>query len=344
MNRFALPVGSLSLSALLIGYLAGCVDVPSTGPAPPDYRSFVRYFHAGYGIDTVAIYNSSSVTTVGPDTVVAMIGTDTVKTYTTVEYKNASYTRLQVNYASDFNVIVDGATVTTVSFGTGTGYFNTASGVRSVKLSATANYVDDVAIADTFVTKNADTVGTDGKVRSGTGSATYLGTALTPRTGQTVAIVDSAVAGVNTQTQFKATLYLISDSTANYWPAADNRGGLLRYGRIRYLYGIERYTFDPGVARDSSKILFANGSRVFGGAVDISHGTTTDVTNLGFALSSPYRIYPAPSGMVYTFYVAPTGTASPIDSVQVPVVASQNFTAVFFDSASTVTSRVLRND
>ncbi len=343
MNRFALAVGSLSLSALLIGYLAGCVDVPSTGPAPPDYRSFVRYFHAGFGIDTVAIYNSSSTSTDTSQTQV-MIGTDTVRTTTARLFKNASYTRLQVNYASDFTVIVDGATIASVSFGTGTGYFNTASGIRSVKLSATANFVDDVTIADTTINTAADTIGTNGTVRSGTGSVTNLGTFQVAHTGQTVAVVDSAVAGVNTQTQFKATLYLISDSTANYWPAADNRGGLLRYGKIRYLYGIERYTFDPGVARDSSKVLFANGSRIFGGAVDISHGSTVDVSNLGFALSSRYRIYPAPSGMVYTFYVAPTGTVSPIDSVQVPVVASENFTAVFFDSASTVTSRVLRND
>ena len=307
--------------------LWSCVDVPSSGFTPPDYRSLVRFIHAGRGVDTIAVFVSlDTVRTRSTSSSQIVAGSDTINVRDTLDVVRITriYRRIMVDFAASFEVLVDGGSKGTLSMSGATPYLDTPSGSRKIALRATAPLVDSTSIIklDSARAVVYDTVGRASNRVETSASATQV--AMIPQTGSLTAIIDSSVISVDTQK--KMTLFLIGDTVAS----TSLVGGVVRYGRIVYSNSRESYTFDQAGFRDTALVRFANASALLQRDT-IKVGT--DSLRLAFRTVSTYRKLSAPIDS--TYIVAFRKTGSPTVSYGVPVSKTKRYTVAVFDSAST---------
>ena len=105
--------------------LWGCVDVPSTGFSPPDYRSLVRFIHAGRATDTIAVFVSvDTVKTRSTRSSQVVVGSDTINVRDTLDIVRITktYCRIAANFAASFEIFVDGGSKGFLSLGQATPY------------------------------------------------------------------------------------------------------------------------------------------------------------------------------------------------------------------------------
>ncbi len=322
---------SLSLAAFLIvvaGILSSCVDVPSGGHQPPDYRSSVRFIHAGQGIDTIAMFLGSATGALTPETTY-VFGPETLMVRSYRVYSNASYQRVQVDFSQVMELLIDGTSRGSLGFGQSLGYMDAASGGRALKLRGTGVRVDTLYTRDTVVTTIRDTVG---RGSSAPEVVTNRNNILAADAGSIVAVLDSTEVALNMPTQTKATIFLTTGVTT----ITNQRDGLIRYGRMLYLYSTERNTFMPSGLPDTLLVRFMNSSRV-AGSVQVRIGIAPQVLNLGVPGIAAYLPYQSAAGTSYTFLFSRTATPSvPFDSVTIASTASARVTSVLMDSANTV--------
>jgi hypothetical protein len=323
------------MMTVVLASMVSCVDIPSTGPAVPDYRSLTRYLHAGRGIDTVALFVSSSTATKHTLSTVVN-GTDTIRITSDSARTYSTYLRIQVNFASAMELLVDGSSVGTLGFGAATPYLDTPSGLRQFKLRGTGQLVDSLAIKDTVVTVHVDTLRPTGKTSTDF-TITNANNFFFPLTGSLTTIVDSTQTPVQLATQSQGTLFIMGDIAARN----SSRSGLVNFGWVRYIYGSERYTFGSLARTDTAVIRFANVSNNALGAVDIrrTNAGTNDVGALAFSAISRYLAYPAPRDTSYTIQFRRAGTTTVVDSLQIAVSKNRAYTAVLLDSASIIVAR-----
>ena len=324
----------LLVTFLLVSMVA-CVDVPTTGPAVPDYRSLTRYVHAGRGIDTLALFVSSfrdsarttRTAVTGPDTIITTI--DTVRAFST-------YTRIRVDFASALELLVDGTSVGTLGFGSATPYLDTPSGQRQFKLRGTGQLVDSLAIRDTLITVHIDTVRPTGK-KTADFTLANRNNYFYPLTGSLTTIVDSTTTPVQLAAQSAGTLFLVGDTVAR----SSSRAGLVTYGWVKYLLGGERYTFGSLARPDTAVLRFSNLSKNAGGPVDIKRAgaATNDVSGLAFSGVSLYVGFPVRQDTSVTILFNRAGTPAFAYSVNVAVSRSRAYTVVLLDSANAAVAR-----
>ncbi len=322
---------SLSLAAFLLvvaGILSSCVDVPSEGHQPPDARSSVRFIHSGQGVDTIALFLTSATGVLTPETTY-VFGADTVVVRTYRVYSHASYQRLQVDFSQVFELFIDGTSRGTLGFGQSLGYMDVASGGRALRLQGTGVRVDTLYTIDTLVTTISDTLGGRG---TGTATATNRHNVFAADAGSLVTTLDSTEVALNMPTETKATIFLTTGTTTT----TSQRDGLVRFGKMLYLYSTERNTFMPAGLADTILVRFMNSSRV-AGSVQVRIGIAPQILSLGVTGIAAYLPYPSATGTSYTFLFSRTATPSvPFDSVTIASTASPRVTAVLMDSANSV--------
>ncbi|MEK7251429.1 MAG: hypothetical protein AAB209_13510, partial [Bacteroidota bacterium] len=237
--------------------LWGCVDVPSTGFSPPDYRSLVRFIHAGRATDTIAVFVSvDTVKTRSTSSSQIVVGSDTINVRDSLDIVRITkiYRRITANFAASFEIFVDGGSKGFLSLGQATPYLDTPSGSRKIALRATVPLVDSTRIikSDSARVVKYDTVGKGSNRVETSASATQI--VKIPQIGNLTTVIDSSV--VSVATQQKMTLFLIGDTVAS----TSQEGGVIRFGRIVYLIGGERYTFNTSTLPDTALVRFANAS------------------------------------------------------------------------------------
>ncbi len=322
---------SLFLATFLFvvaGILSSCVEIPSEGHQPPDYQSSIRFIHSGQGADTIALFLESANGALAPETTY-VFGPETLIVRTYRAFAHSSYQRVHVDFSQVWDIRIDGVSRGTIGFGQSLGYMNVASGGRALKLRGTGVRVDTLYARDTVVTTIRDTVG------RGTSAAevvTNRHNILAPDAGTVSAVLDSTEVGLNMPTETKATIFLTTGNST----ITSLRDGLVRYGKMLYLYSTERNTFMPPGLPDTVLVRFMNSSRV-AGSVQVRIGIAPQVLSLGVPGIAAYLPYQSASGTSYTFLFSRTGTPNvPFDSVTISSTASERITSVLMDSANTV--------
>lgn len=327
---------SLSVSLLLLVGYWSCVEVPPTGFTPPDYRSLVRFIHAGRGADTIAIFVSvDTVKTRSTSSSQVVVGSDTINVHDTLDIVRITkiYHRIIANFAASFELLVDGGSKGTLSLGEATPYLDTPSGARKIALRATAPLVDSTSIIklDSARVVVYDTVGKESNRVETSASATQITKIL--QTGTLTAVIDSVI--VSVETEKKMTLFFIGDTVA----LTSQEKGVIRFGRIKYPIGGERYTFDRTTAPDTALVRFTNASTALRrDTVRIG----SDTLRFGFSTVSSYRKFSAHIDTAYTAAFSKTG--SPTISYSLPVSKTRRYTVVVIDSASTFAFRKFDDD
>jgi len=337
--KFTAPLLVLILALIAISTWS-CVDVPSSGFTPPNYRSGVRFNHAGRGIDTVAIFRSVDTTTTQTTSSSQVIaGTDTIDirdTLVVTRVRNI-YNRVRMNFGGSFTLLVDNASKGSLALGQGTSYLNIASGTRRIKLQANPALIDSVPILkfDSVRVTVWDTVGTGrGTKRRDTTMTGTVDTIRIAKTGTLAnAIVDSADLSIGTQT--KVTVFLIGDTTSTFSTA----GGALRYGWIKYVIGTERATYEAAVVVDTALVRLANASTAL--ARD-TVGVGSNTLRFTFSTVTRYVKLPASADSTYLLTFSKSGSAAILDSTLVS--KAKRYTIVVIDSASTYVVRKYNDD
>lgn len=325
MTQRFLPFATALL--FVAGLIAGCVDIPSTGQTPPDLRSQVRFINAGRGTDTVSLLVYSFRATLAPETT-SVPGATLI---TSREIVHTTVRRVLVDFTQAFQVLVDGASKGSIGFGQATAYLDLPSGGREIKLVGTGTLVDSLAIKDT--TYIVDTV---------RGSATTRGiteakhNTFTSLAGTTTEVLDSTDVAVIMPTETKATVFLMTDTVGT----VNERDGLLEFGKTRYVYNTERYTFAaPGIP-DSTLVRFANASSTVT-SLRVVLGTSVQVSSLSFLRQSSYLHYHAGT---YTFYLRNAATSALVDSLTISGASNKRYTAILLDSLSSVVIRTYQDE
>lgn len=327
------------LSSLMILIYWGCVDVPSSGEPAPDYRSQIRYLHAGRGVDTIAFFvRSDTVRTTIVDSSTSIVGPDTIKIRTTrsVVTSDDKYKRALVDFSASFDFLVDASLLTNMSFGQATAYVNTLSGSRAFKLRASVPLTDTIYITktDSAVTIVWDTVGRGSS--SFDTSIFMVQYSIVPTTGTVTEIVDSGVVSVGTER--KSTVFLIGDTTA----AVKKDDNLIRYGRIKYLVGLERSTYEPAGIADTALVRVANASAT-AGIIDTARAGSVDLARtLLFGTIRGYAKLQASTPTQYTLDFRKGGINVLMDSITVS--STKRYTVVLLDSASSIILKKLTDD
>lgn len=320
--------------------LDGCVNLPNDGQTAPDYRSVIRYFHAGRGVDTVSFLESTSTITTNTVQLTPLGVSDTAREAKTTVFTRATYKRVLIDYASSFDVWVDNSSVGSLSQGGVTPYLDTPSGSRKVQIRGTGRLVDSVAIRDTNTSIVRDTLRTGGS-RVTELQSKKEGTFVFPASGNVSQIIDTAASPISFDTQNKATLFLVGDTSASN---ISSRSALIRFGRIKYLRSVERRTFDPTGLPDTALIRFVNASKNIGGAIDFKRveQPTADQSNLNFSGISGYRKFSARVDTTYAFKIMRGSTT--IDSARVSVSKLVRYTTVVLDSANSWSIKTYRDE
>jgi hypothetical protein len=335
----------LSLAIFLMAsFGASCVDIPSAGITPPNYQSSVKYFSYGRGVDTISqLISSISYTAKESLLVLNITGTDTirVKTRWTYAVQIFRYNRHAVNFGQPLELYVDGSLLTTMSPGQATNYISTPSGSRKIELKGNGTLLDSIRYTKVDTTKtitydtlrNGTVVGS--KIVASVGaSATVL---VVPASATDKITVDSALIFMETERQIS--LSMVGDTIANQI----GLNGLLRYGRMRYILGIERKTFQPAGKADTALIVVNNFSTIGTVRLYKSSLLKDSVSNLAFKGSSGYRYYPAMTDSTYKFVFRDPTSLAAIDSVSLTVSKGKLYTIAVFDSAGTRKFRAYSN-
>jgi hypothetical protein len=336
MIRHAVLACLVACAILTVG-LVGCVDIPTTGPTVPDYRSQLRVMHQAYTVDTLALLQGSQSSTKPSDTTLTPIGPDVERTIRDTVITFTQYKRIRFDFASAMDILIDRAVVATLSNGQATGYLDVPSGARKIQLRGTGTWVDSLSVEDTLAILSIDTVKSDGRVTQKKITSSELNNdnffPLAPDPVTT--IVDSLQALQSTGTELKATLLLAYDNAAAiaHIPESDSRNGAVRYGRIRYRYAGERSTFAPGGKPDSLEVRYMNASKSQTTTVDAgAPGRDVDVANLGYAGASGYTPYRSTGVASYTYRFLRNLTSTIIDSTVVTPAGKKRITIVLVDS------------
>ena len=306
--------------------LWSCVDLPSSGFEPPDYRSLVRFIHAGRAVDTIAIFVSvDTVKTRSTSSSQVVVGSDTINVRDTLDIVRITkiYHRILADFAASFEILVDGGSKGSLSLGQATPYLDTPSGSRKIALQATVPLTDSTTVSKLDSTRIVvyDTVGR-GQNRVETSAPGTVITSI-PKSGSITTIIDSTV--VSVATQAKMTLFFIGDTVAS----VSQEGGVIRFGRIMYIIGGERYTFDNTTVPDTALVRFANASTTLG------RDTVIVGQLFGFAFPSVtrYTKLAAPIDTTYTAAFSKSGSSTV--SYSFPVSKMKRYTVAVLDSAST---------
>jgi hypothetical protein len=337
MIRDAFVVPGL-LAALLFVALAGCVDIPSTGPTPPDYRAQLRILDQAFTVDTVALLVNKTDITVPSDTFLVYLGTDTARTIkdTIIAYKN--YRRMQFDFASQ----VDKSVYATLSNGGASPYLDLPSGSRKMQVRGSGTYVDSVSVRDTTVVTTTDTLKPGKKTKKEVVGVEYKHTLFyaIPKDPVT-AIVDSLQSPIIFGPDVRSTIMLSydPDPTISQVNPKDSRNGAIRYGLLRYRGYGDRYTFAVGGIADTAQIRWANASRNLRNSdgtyisYDVMRqGKDAEVVNVQYSRMSDYAHYPSAGSLTYKFFLNKNQTKSQIDTVTVSTTGGQKMTIVLTDS------------
>ncbi len=328
-----------SLAFLLMVVSHACVNLPTEGQPAPDYRSVVRYLHAGRGVDTVSFLVSTFKDTVVTTTRTSLGGSDTAREVKTTLRSYSTYRRIRVDFSSNFDVLVDNSSIGTLKVGDVTPYFDTPSGSRKIYIRASGKLIDSVAIKDTAINIVRDTI------RAGGSRVTELqiskpGLFVLPGTGDVTQIVDTAASPISIDAQAKMTVFLMGDTIA---ANISSRSALVRFGRIMYTRSIERRVFDPTGLPDTALIRFVNVSKNVAGAIGFKRAEQASAdASVGFSKVTGYLKFPARVDTTYSFKIMRGSTT--IDSARVSVSKLVRYTTVVLDSANSWSIKTYRDE
>lgn len=316
--------------------LWSCVDIPSSGFSPPDYRSLVRFIHAGRGVDTIAVLISTdTLNTRSTSSSQVVSGGDTIRISDTLNIVRVTriYRRVRADFAASFEILVDGGSKGSLGLGEATPYLDTPSGSRKIALRATAPLVDSTRIIklDSARVVVYDTVRKGSKRVETSASATQI--TKIPQTGNLTTVIDSGF--VSVETERKMVYFLMGDTLAT----TSQEGGVIRFGRIIYSIGRERYTFDNTTVPDTALVRFANAST----ALD-RDSVLVGQRRARFAFSSVVSYTKLPASIDSTYTVRFTKVGSPTVSYSLPVSKTKRYTVAVLDSASTSIFRKYNDD
>jgi hypothetical protein len=319
---------------------AGCVDVPTNGPTPPDYRSTVKYVHLGRGVDTISVLVASSDDSSHRS--VQTNGNVTITKDTLLIF--GSYLRLAVDFSQAFDALqMDGSSVVTSMLqGSTSPYLDAPSGSRKFAIRSTSPAVDSLFICDSMFTTKYDTVNAGG-TNSSTSKRKGFRLVRIPIAGVRTAIIDTADAAVQYGSQSVGTMFLLADTTLRPVTRARdgvpvNYGVAMNFGRLRYRYISERRSFESAGKADTVQIRFINASRNAGGAVDFTRAGFTDQSGLAYFAVSAYRSFRVPADTTYVVRVLQGTTV--LDSLSVPFRKGVSYTLALRDSATRAVARL----
>lgn len=339
MIRHAVLTCLAACAVFTVG-LVGCVDIPTSGPAIPDYRSQLRVMHQAYTVDTLALLQGTQSSTKPSDTTLTPNGPDVVRLIRDSVITFKQYKRIRFDFAGPMDVVIDGQVFATVSNGQVTNYLDIAAGARKFQLRGTATYVDSLSVEDTVAVVTLDTIKADGRTTQKEVTATPLKNDNffpIPQTPVTT-FVDSLVGLQSTGTETKSTLLLAyeTDPAISHVLPADTRNGAVRYGRIRYRYSTEREMFVPGGIADTIQVRYVNTAKSLAYTVDGgTPGRDVDVANLRYSTFSSYYRYRSTSVPSYSFRFTRNLTSTVVDSAIVAPVGKNRITVVLTDSLDT---------
>jgi hypothetical protein len=312
--------------------LVGCVDIPANGPTPPNYRSSVKFFHAGRSVDTIA-FPISKITYSKKDSTQSTVnigGTDSVRTKVIYEQSVtvSRYRRYRVDFTQAYDIYIDGAQKATLARGASSTYFDVPSGNRLFTLKGNGTALDSITIVkiDSLVTTYRDSI------KGSTVTARLVSD--TTRDGRTVKYIavpnvsskitiDSANTTVATESQYS--IYFIGRKAA----LEQGEGGLARFGNIQFLSTMERLLFQPVGRTDSAIVKFINAFPDTGVAIRTAPTGADRFAGLAFG-SVIGRIFPSKNDTTYKFYVR--SSAVNVDSVSVPVSKTKTYSIVILDN------------
>jgi hypothetical protein len=317
--------------------LVGCVDTPSSGPTPPNYRSSVKFFHAGKSVDTIAypiskiVYSRKDSTT----STVHLSGTDSVRTK--ILYVQSisinRYRRYRVDYALPYDVYVDGALKTTMNRGTSSAYFDVPSGNRLFTIKGNGVSVDSVTITkiDTAVTTYRDSIKgntvTARLVMDTTRGGTNVKTIVVPSATSKITI-DSTYTAIATERQYS--MYLIGREKA----LEQNEGGIARYGKVQFLSTAERMLYQSvGFSDTLALVKFVHAYTDTGSySIRKSPAGTDEFTGLTAGTVRGIFDYFTPGNSGTRTYYIRFGSVN-VDSVSINITEAKTYSVVIRSEA-----------
>ncbi len=313
--------------------LVGCVEIPSDGPTPPNYRSSIKFFHAGSGRDTIA-FPISKITYTRKDSTTSTVsigGTDSVRTkivYTQSVGVNR-YRRYDVDFSQSFEVNVDGALRATLAKGAASGYLDIASGNRLFTVKGNGTFIDSIRIVkiDTLVTTYRDSIKGSTVTARLVSDTTRSGlTVTTVAVGGTAKItIDSTTTTMDTERQYS--MYLVGRAAA----LESNENGLARFGRIQFLSTYERLLFQPIGIPDTATVKFIHAFPDTGTySIRTSPSGADVVPTLAFGAAAG-RYFKAVNDTTMKFYVR-RGAVN-VDSVSVAIKKTNTYSVVIQNNA-----------
>ncbi|MCK9407626.1 MAG: hypothetical protein WCX28_02560 [Bacteriovoracaceae bacterium] len=317
--------------------LVGCVDTPTNGPTPPNYRSSIKYFHAGRSVDTIA-YPISKITYIKKDSILKTVlisGTDSIRTKITYDQTItvSRYRRYQVDFAQSYDLYVDGSFKKTMARGSTTSYYDIASGNRLFTLKGKGVRIDSITVVkiDSLVTTYRDSIKGN--------SVTARLVSDTTRDGRTVKFItvtpdtvkitiDSITTTIESERQYS--MYFVGRKKA----LEQNESGLARFGNIEFANTQERLLFQPVGRTDSAIVKFVNAYPDMGKDTGVAIRTSSAGNNIiprvkfGEGVS---RVLKCKNDTTYKFFIQYDGKA--VDSVSVTVSKTKTYSVVVLDSA-----------
>lgn len=317
--------------------LVGCIDVPANGPTPPNYRSSIKFFHAGRTVDTIA-YQYYKATSARKDSVVndVNVGADIVRTKKVFELgiTDIRYRRYRVDFSQAYEVYVDGALKATLSRGAASGYFDVPSGNRRIGLMGNGTFIDSLFVTkiDTFQTTTRDTIRGGAVVArivtdTSKNGAIYR---LAAASGGVFKIeIDNITTTIETERQYS--MYFVGRVSA----IEQSENNLARFGKIQFLNTQERLLFQPIGRTDSAIVKFVNAYPDIFPDTGIVIGTSLKGSQMSTKLlfgAAVSRILKCPTDTTYKFFFT-SGANLPVDSVSVPVSKSKTYSVITLDAA-----------
>lgn len=329
LNKQRIPFAFAIMILIVALSLASCIEVPDSSPPLPDYKSSVKYFYFGRGVDTIS-FSISSVKYTNKDSIKSaqLVGTDSVytTTYITAAFLVDKYRRYEVNYGSQVNLIVDGSSKGLMVQGSTTGYFDTPSGSRKIEIRGSGTWVDSIRITkiDSTFSVLRDTVRGGvvvGKSKFDTTRSSYLVTKI-PVTGTATVALDTTFLSFESERQ--RSVFFVGDTVASISKEKDQ----VRYGRIRYGNFAERNLFEPQGVADSALVRFLN---AFPSSVSTNITTGPLSWNLPFATVTNNQKVRAKVDTTYKFIL--TYAPAVVETLTMTLSPKKQYSIVIWDSS-----------
>lgn len=313
--------------------LVGCVEIPSDGPTPPNYRSSIKFFNAASGRDTIA-FPISKLTYTRKDSTTSTVnigGTDSVRTK--IIYAQtvsvSRYRRYDVNFAQSLEVYIDGALKSPIATGAASGYFDIASGSRTFTVKGNGTYIDSMRIVkiDTLETTYRDSIKGNTTTARLVFDSARAGTIVSfvPVGGTVKITVDSTKTTMETERQYS--MYFVGRPAA----LEQNEGGLARFGNINFLSTQERLLFQPAGATDSASVKFVHAFTDTGSYSIRTSAAGSDIMTGLVSGGAIGRNFKAKVDTTYTFFVH-FGAVN-VDSISLPVSKTKTYSVVIQNNA-----------